>query len=180
MCGIIFGHEWCYFDWPSQWLFKTIMDSTFLELIPVGLQFFILAEPFEAKKYLLHNYWRRIISLISSRQKRFVVLLRNLVLNTLSYNTLVWAIHVPEKIRIQHAHFLAFRGQDSGRWLLQQTSFHVKFLLLFGRLFINYRSTVWSLCIWNYSKIYKQCTQVVFLVLGFRLLKSICGNHPLL
>lgn len=97
MCGIIFGHEWYYFDWPSQWLFKTIMDSTFLELIPVGLQFFILAEPFEAKKYLLHNYWRRIISLISSRQKRFVVLLRNLVSNTLSYNTLVWAIHVPEK-----------------------------------------------------------------------------------
>lgn len=67
-----------------------------------------------------------------------------------------------KKIKIQHAHFLAFRGQDSDRWLLQQTSFHVKFLLLFGRLFINYRSTLWSLCIWNYCKIYKQCTQVVF------------------
>lgn len=99
-CGVIFGSQWCYLAWPSHWFYETTKDITFLELVPIVLGVFIWAEQLYAKKLLLHIDNLSLVHIInqkSSKNNRVMVLIRALVLYTLSYNIQVRAIHVPGK-----------------------------------------------------------------------------------
>ncbi|XP_062597918.1 uncharacterized protein LOC134259342 [Saccostrea cucullata] len=97
-CGVVFGKHWCSLHWPHGWPEECYRDITFLELVPIVLGVMIWAESLRNKKLLLHIDNLSLVYIInnkSSKNKRIMILVRMLVLQTLKFNVQIKAQHIP-------------------------------------------------------------------------------------
>lgn len=98
-CGCFFQNSWMYFEWPLDWENEAVMrDITFLELVPIVLSVMTWARHFSSKKIQFYTDNIALVSIIntqSSRSKRIMSLLRELVLMLMQFNITFKAKHIP-------------------------------------------------------------------------------------
>lgn len=96
-CGVIFGSSWSYLCWPEEW--NTVMrnDITFLEFVPIVLGFYLWSDKFQNKKLILHVDNLALVEILNqktSKNKRVMTFMRELVLLSLKFNIQIKAVHI--------------------------------------------------------------------------------------
>jgi hypothetical protein len=97
-CGVVFGNHWSCLQWPAHWLEDVYRDITLLELIPIVLGIMTWSEKLRNNKLILHIDNLALVHIInckSSKNKRIMVLIRLLVLQSLKSNIQIRAQHLP-------------------------------------------------------------------------------------
>ena len=94
--GAIFGHNWCYGEWPRSWTSKNIIIV--LEMFPIVLSVAIWADrlanrcvPFHTDNMALSE----VINKKTTKDKELLILERAFVLYCLRHNILFKAVHLP-------------------------------------------------------------------------------------
>lgn len=97
-CAAYFQPHWIHFLWPQQWVGLEIMrDITFLELVPIVMAFHVWAGSLRSKKIVLHIDNQALVIILnkkSSKSKRIMFLLRDLVLHAMLNDIQLKAVHV--------------------------------------------------------------------------------------
>ena len=97
-CGAYFQGHWVQYQWPSSWADTSILlDITCLELIPIVLSFMIWGRSFRNKKILLRIDNQALVSIVNkrtSKSKRVMILIRQLVFLTMNNNIQFRAQHI--------------------------------------------------------------------------------------
>lgn len=97
-CGAVFGHHWAYLGWPDHWKASDIFsDITFLELVPITMAFAIWGSNLSGKRLIIHTDNEALVSILNcntSKSKRVMYLLRQLVLQGLMLNIQFKAKHI--------------------------------------------------------------------------------------
>ncbi|CAG2200019.1 unnamed protein product [Mytilus edulis] len=97
-CGAYFQGHWVQYQWPSSWADTSILlDITCLELIPIVLSFMIWGRSFRNKKILLRIDNQALVSIENkrtSKSKRVMILIRQLVFLTMNNNIQFRAQHI--------------------------------------------------------------------------------------
>lgn len=67
-CGVVFGDEWSWLAWPSDWSHEIKKDFSFLEFVPIVLGIFIWADKLACNKLLINQNQKKLpdASLISA------------------------------------------------------------------------------------------------------------------
>lgn len=97
-CGVIFGTQWSYLQWPSEWSQHDCRDLTYLELVPVALAIYIWGHKLQGRKIILHIDNMAVVEIINqktSKSPRVMSLLRPFLYKILKYNIQVRCEHVP-------------------------------------------------------------------------------------
>ena len=99
-CGAYLNGEWIVYKWPDRWCDEIFRDITLLELVPILLAFFIWGFKLKGKKIILHCDNMSLVHILnrkSSRNKKVLILLRQLVLILLNNNIQIKAVHIASK-----------------------------------------------------------------------------------
>jgi hypothetical protein len=96
--GAYFQGHWVQFHWPSSWTNTDILfDITCLELISVVLAFIIWGSEVKNKKILLRIDNQALVSIVNkrtSKSKRVMVLIRQLVFFNMYNNVQFKSVHI--------------------------------------------------------------------------------------
>lgn len=98
-CGAYFQGRWAFFEWPPKWHSSDIIrDMTFLELVPLVLAIRLWGQDLECKKVLffIDNY-SALVSIVNkqtSKSKRVMKVVTELVLMLMQYNCIFKAKHI--------------------------------------------------------------------------------------
>lgn len=99
--GIFFSGSWAHAKWPEKWLqTDVIYDMTFLELFPVYVAILTWRNSLSNKRILFHIDNMAVVHVLNnstSKSKRVMAIVRELVLVTLKCNITVRAQHIPSK-----------------------------------------------------------------------------------
>ena len=93
--GAIFGKHWFCGAWPASW---TSLNIAFLELFPIVLSLHIWGPLMANKCVVFYTDNAAIVDIINqqtSKHPLVMILVRNLVLTSLTYNILFRARHIP-------------------------------------------------------------------------------------
>ena len=93
--GAVFGNQWCYGTWPSDWVHRHI---AFLEFYPIVLSVCLWGQEMQNRRILFFTDNAALVSVInkqSCRDKSLMFFVRKLVLTCLKNNILFKAKHVP-------------------------------------------------------------------------------------
>ena len=96
-CGVVFGTSWSCLCWPLEWNMDIKKDITFLEFVPIVLGFYLWSVNLQNKILLLHVDNLALVEILNqktSKNKRVMVLMRELVLLSLKFNIQFKAAHV--------------------------------------------------------------------------------------
>ena len=97
-CGAILEKHWAFLHWPAQWEgSELIRDITFLELVPIAMAFHIWSQKLAGKRLILHTDNQALVSILNSKtskSKRVMRLLRQLVLQSLLFNIQFKSLHI--------------------------------------------------------------------------------------
>jgi len=97
-CGAYFQGHWVQSHWPSSWPNTDILfDITCLELISVVLAFIIWGSEVKNKKILLRIDNQALVSIVNkrtSKSKRVMVLIRQLVFLNMYNNVQFKSVHI--------------------------------------------------------------------------------------
>ena len=100
-CGCYFNGQWACFKWPVNWEESTFKDITYLELVPIILAFTLWSADMKHKKILLRSDNLALVEILnkkSSKNKKVMQLIRQLVLLTLHNNIMIKSKHVSGKM----------------------------------------------------------------------------------
>lgn len=104
-CGAVFCHHWAYSDWPDIWNASDIFsDITFLELVPITMSFVIWGSNLSGKRLIIHTDNEALVSILNlntSKSKRVMYLLRQLLLQGLMLNIQFKAKHIAGIYNVQ-------------------------------------------------------------------------------
>ena len=93
--GAVFGNQWCYGTWPSDWVHRNI---AFLVFYPIVLSVCLWGQEMQNRRILFFTDNAALVSVInkqSCRDKSLMFFVRKLVLTCLKNNILFKAKHVP-------------------------------------------------------------------------------------
>ncbi|XP_052695666.1 uncharacterized protein LOC128174070 [Crassostrea angulata] len=97
-CGAYFQGRWAFFEWAPKWHSSDIIrDMTFLELVPLVLAIRLWGQDLECKKDLFFIDNSALVSIVNkqtSKSKRVMKLVRELVLMLMQYNCIFKAKHI--------------------------------------------------------------------------------------
>lgn len=95
--GAIFGSEWCYGKWPTEWL-QLNHNIAFLEFYPIVLSLYLWGHKMQNRCILFFTDNESLVYVInkqSCRDKQLMFFVRKLVLVCLRYNIVFKAKHIP-------------------------------------------------------------------------------------
>ena len=111
--GAIFGKHWFCGAWPASW---TSFNIAFLELFPIVLSLHIWGPLMANKCVAFYTDNAAIVDIINqqtSKHPLVMILVRDLVLTSLTYNILFRARHIPACIILVRTTFHVFRSSSS-------------------------------------------------------------------
>lgn len=96
--GAYFQGRWTFFEWPPKWHSSDIIrDMTFLELVLMVLAFRLWGQDLECKKVLFFIDNIALVSIVNkqtSKSKRVMKLVRELVFMLMQYDCIFKAKHI--------------------------------------------------------------------------------------
>ena len=98
--GCICGTKWTYGQWESNYILKFNPNIEYLELLALCIGVFTWKTSLRNTHLLVHCDNQSVVEMVnssSSRCKNCMQLLRFLTLNSLQYNTRVFAVHLSSK-----------------------------------------------------------------------------------